>query len=203
VISSLQVFTPHHLILSNNLCRNFILWTQWISKNMKINVLWDVGLCSLVYGGSRYLQNIGNYLISLCDIHWAGHYSSHAPSRLANCDVLCLNLCWGHQLYNQGFWLFSQSLQTYSLIVPQLGHNCFLPNPLQFFIHHSSYHSTLYSADTYSVLNLPHTLVMFQNMQWLLWEPHGSYSMNFLYCMHWFIKILTSQKFITVTKITK
>jgi hypothetical protein len=41
-----------------------------------------------------------------------------------------------------------QSLQANDRAVPHLGHDCFLPNPFQFIIHLSPYHSMLYHLNT-------------------------------------------------------
>jgi hypothetical protein len=48
---------------------------------------------------------------------------------------------------NVSFRSILQSFQANACIVPQLGHEFFLPDPFQFIINHSSYHSTLYSLD--------------------------------------------------------
>jgi hypothetical protein len=54
----------------------------------------------------------------------------------------------GHRLSLQVFHGVPQSFQTNSDIATGLGHDCFLPNPVQFIIHLSPYHSTLYNLDT-------------------------------------------------------
>jgi hypothetical protein len=54
---------------------------------------------------------------------------------------VCSCLYWGIP------W-FSLSLQTNSEIVSRLGPDRFLTSPFQFILHHSAYHSTLYSLDT-------------------------------------------------------
>jgi hypothetical protein len=46
----------------------------------------------------------------------------------------------------------AQSVQTSVEMIPRLGHDCFLPNPLQFIIHMSSYHWTLHGLGTESVV---------------------------------------------------
>jgi hypothetical protein len=43
-------------------------------------------------------------------------------------------------------------LQTNSGIVPQLDHDCIIPDPFQFVIHLSSYHLTVYSLAADSVV---------------------------------------------------
>jgi hypothetical protein len=47
-----------------------------------------------------------------------------------------------------------QSLQPSVEMIPRLGRDCFLPNPLQFSIHMSSYQSTLHGLGTESVVTL-------------------------------------------------
>jgi hypothetical protein len=46
----------------------------------------------------------------------------------------------------------SQSPQANAGLVPQLGHDCFLLNPYQFYIHQSSCHSILCSLDIDSII---------------------------------------------------
>jgi hypothetical protein len=74
--------------------------------------------------------------------HWTGW------SRGIYCRLECRR-CWlGHELFSSGFF-FPHSLQTKPWMVPQLGHNHFLPNSFRFFfIHVSSYHPALYGLIT-------------------------------------------------------
>jgi hypothetical protein len=50
------------------------------------------------------------------------------------------------------FCCFPQSIQATTGMVPRLGHDRFLPNPFRIIIHQSSYHLTLYSLATNSVV---------------------------------------------------
>jgi hypothetical protein len=73
---------------------------------------------------------------------------AHAE-KLLTCtrDVLSSNLS-PDTGYPEVFRRFPQSLEKTVRIVARIGHSRFLPDPLQSFIHCSSYHTTLCSVDT-------------------------------------------------------
>jgi hypothetical protein len=58
-------------------------------------------------------------------------------------DVLGSNLGWTSAALTEAFRDIPQSLQANSGIVPRLGRELLLPNPLIFAFHESSYHSML------------------------------------------------------------
>jgi hypothetical protein len=49
------------------------------------------------------------------------------------------------------------------VIVPQSGHDRFLPKPLKFIIHQPSYHPALYSLDKETPFNNP-SIIFFENV---------------------------------------
>jgi hypothetical protein len=83
----------------------------------------------------------------------------HAETKLAGTrvklltrirEILFTNIGRVISYNNRGF---SQSLQTYSKVLPRLSHDLFLPNPFQFIIYHSIIRR--YSLDAESAVKLP------------------------------------------------
>jgi hypothetical protein len=86
-----------------------------------------------------YWNHMSSNTVFFCQTSWPGGDTPDFCLRARSPAVLT------------GLYDFSWSLWGSARILPHLGHNCFLPNSFQFFIHQLTYHLQLHSINTESV----------------------------------------------------
>jgi hypothetical protein len=133
------------------------------------NALFEILLTHLLPTMSSFQQTF-----SICNSSLQNHcYNPFSDW----CSYNTLDFCSGgvwfesepeHQLSWHVLFI-SHSLQAKARILPQLGHDHSLPNPFQFIIHQSSYHSTLCNLENYKI-NDKLKNVLFQQSFLVWWQ---------------------------------